>query len=130
MNGYVDFEYDSTFQCEGYVAGCKVLNNLRLNAIETGWNSKQLRKYVINYVQNSNADFVDKVTEFGLDNETHYNSTVFKYYQNENEPSNVPIELPVSQVNSASNTGDFNGDGKADILVTNKLMLNNGNNSL
>lgn len=124
LDGYVNFNYVSDIAKDFYMAGYKMVKNKKLEDITSGHKNKQLRRYHFDYQSTERSTRLDRITEFGSDNSTHFNSTVFSW-NNENVFSeNKSVDLGIFPRQTI--TGDFNGDGLTDILISNfELMLSN-----
>ncbi len=119
---------------QSYVNGGALTQTQILNSIEVKASGAQFKKYVIEYTgNNTNYQFVGKITEKNSQDQSS-NSIVF---QNDSDTSTTNIfnqnsrydDLLVNAYNLVK--GDFNGDGKLDVIKRNTLMLSrlegNGN---
>jgi RHS repeat-associated protein len=106
---------------ENYIAGNKYSLALILNEIKVWNNTSNIRRYNFSYFKtndNSKTPLLCEIIYYGLNNE-RINSTIFKYnlsgqvslYQQVYNSSDNYITYKSRIVN-----GDFNGDGRADIL--------------
>ena len=105
-----------------YLRGQKIQQTLLLDKVTISYNSNIVKSYQMNYNLISdnynNYSVLNEVVEYGIGTD-RFNSTVFSYQT----PANVSFaQTPTSVANadvtykSRICTGDFNGDGKAEIL--------------
>ncbi len=120
LKGYVNFEYESNPVSVSYAAGNAFKLNKRIKIISTGYNSKQLRRYHLEYTTIGDKALLSKVTEFGTDDVMHYNATVFDYNDSSEHPTSYGDFNPLSE---KCVTGDFNGDGKEDLVGDKGVLL-------
>lgn len=113
---YYDIKEDISFN---FFKGNELKSNSIIREIEIFCEGHSLRKYVPTYSFIENRTYLTKLTEYTFDN-THLNPTAFSYEAPQNPNSqlhytNIPVnELPL---NADYKIGDFNGDGKADVLA-------------
>ncbi len=121
----ITFSYKTrTDKIVSYVGGLKTAQELLLEKIEIKYNSNVIKKYEFKYNYqgsvNDSYSFLNEVIEYGIGT-SRYNSTVFSY----NAPSVLSFSQVVSNTtntdfyNSVLFPGDYNGDGKQDIVSIN-----------
>ena len=100
-----------------YVAGEKFVQDKILNSITVKTNSKQYRKYKINYTTNSeNYQLVTSITEYNSNGETEpANPAAFEYNTNQSVSEGVSFQYNPSNFNTKK-YGDFNYDGITDYI--------------
>ncbi len=118
-----------------YLKGKTIQQRLLLDKIIISYNSSVVKTYELKYIQVSddynNYSALNEVIEYGTGG-IRLNSTVFSYQA----PVNVEI---IKLVENTSNnyisyksricTGDYNGDGKADVFTIDNKDVNDGNYS-
>jgi hypothetical protein len=117
----VRFEYQtSSYPDFAYVYGLKVRKSKLLNRIDVYSGEKRIKYYSVSYQINNSQYQLSSVTETASDG-TKINPTKFNWYNSSNFKSEKVDYNQTSQIYKADiNVGDFNGDGKADFLVTPK----------
>lgn len=125
----VDFTYgDRVDKGRSYIKGQAINSTKLLVSIETKTENSLAKKYVFDYGHDDLNSFLTEVTEYGSDGLKRLNSTIFKY------GDKLPLNLRKKVVNDVLSNlsegkrfvGDFNGDGRSDILHA-KSQLQNGN---
>ncbi len=122
---YVDFKYESRpDDVTLYEGGFKTVSNSRLTAIEVYTEGILNRKYSLTYQLKQNQSYLEKITESGSDG-VALNPLVFDY-GNKVIADDVKV-LPSFPFLPSQDciTGDFNGDGKVDILAAEYTITNN-----
>lgn len=120
----IQFNYDTAIRPEqAYIGGQSVVQNKILNNITVTGNSIGFRSYWLVYETTSlNYQRLIRITEKSGDGTKSYNPTVFSYdttivgISNSTTTANLSLQY-ISSTNSATVTGDFNGDGKMDFLL-------------
>ncbi|MEY4936347.1 MAG: hypothetical protein RIS64_2706, partial [Bacteroidota bacterium] len=105
---------------KAYIAGNEVgINSLLTSIVMTTENNAAVRKYNFNYAFDEIRSFLTEVAEVGAEN-NQLNSTIFKYGD---APARYTVEEPAltsiwRDVLASKDliTGDFNGDGKTDLI--------------
>jgi Salmonella virulence plasmid 65kDa B protein len=112
-----------------YMDGIEIGSNLVLSSILIRAEGQQYRKYEFTYTNDKINTFLREVKVADGDNK-QLNATLFQYgaLPKEFENSTVNLSQTATTLNTAV-SGDFNGDGKSDILladytVKNKNQLN------
>ncbi len=120
----IQFVYKTRQRSEqAYVGGQSILNNTILSSIAVTGNGIGFRSYLLTHDYTTMGyDRLTKVTESSGDSTKSYNPTVFTYGTTNDAIIYSPITTNInvsniSSINSATVTGDFNGDGKMDFLV-------------
>ena len=118
------FQYtERDFKESSYISGEKLIQRKILTEIQINTNDSQFKKYVVNYDNSTKYQFVKNITEYNSKNEPA-NSVVFEYNTDR-------VKNDIIRGNSRFDdiygkdiiTGDFDGDGKLDIIKGNTLML-------
>ncbi|MBX2959018.1 MAG: VCBS repeat-containing protein [Flavobacteriales bacterium] len=106
---YKDREDKNTY----YYVGQQINNNKLLDYIEVLAENNLARKYRFNYSFNLYS-YLYEIIESGAD-ESDLNSTIINYKEIEKLENYIQSGIPTQ--NAEYRTGDFNGDGKADVLA-------------
>ncbi|MCL4856565.1 MAG: FG-GAP repeat protein, partial [Flavobacteriales bacterium] len=106
---YKDREDKNTY----YYAGQQVHNNKLLDKIEVITENNLVRRYRFNYSFNLYS-YLFEIIESGAD-ESDLNSTIINYKEIKKLENYSHTGIPTQ--NAEYRTGDFNGDGKADVLA-------------
>ncbi|MGI9652011.1 RHS repeat-associated core domain-containing protein [Chryseobacterium sp. RLHN22] len=124
----IEFNYiDRDLREQSFVQGLAFTQNRLLENIIVKANGSQFKKYIIDYVKNNtNYQFVNKITEYNSANQPA-NPIIF-----ENESNATTNQIfnqnsrydDLTEINYNLVKGDFNGDGKLDVLKRNTMMLN------
>jgi RHS repeat-associated protein len=112
-------------QEQAYVGGQSFLRNTILSQIKVFGNGQGFRNYLLEHLTQDvtlGYERLSRITESSGDGTKSYNPTVFSYGTTNEIISYDPITTDInvnniSSINSATVTGDFNGDGKMDFLV-------------
>lgn len=120
----VQFTYKTRQRTEQvYIGGQSIRNNTILSSIAVTANGIGFRNYILGHdVTSLGYERLTSLTEKSGDNSKSYNPTVFSY-SNTPETINygsVTSSLSVANIrsdNSATISGDFDGDGKMDFLL-------------
>lgn len=108
---------------QAYVGGQSILNNTILSSIAVLGNGIGFRGYLLTHDYTTMGyNRLTKITESSGDGTKSYNPTLFTYDTTNDAISYNSITTNInvnniSSINSATATGDFNGDGKMDFLV-------------
>ena len=93
-----------------------------LSSIQVDTNGKQFKKYIINYTSNETKyQFVKNITEYNSKNEPA-NPITFEYNTESVQNAIVRENSRFDDIYGGT-SGDFDGDGKLDIIKGNTLML-------
>ncbi|MBL0049726.1 MAG: VCBS repeat-containing protein [Bacteroidetes bacterium] len=119
---YIHFYYDKRKDANPiYFKGHSIQNSLILREVEVICESKSIKRYNFKYIF-SVQSFLREVTVFGADN-TVLNSTFFKYGDLIKQQT-ITFTDPIVQISNNSLPGnadfilgDYNGDGKTDLLA-------------
>ncbi len=115
---YYDIRSDKTTH---WLAGNALPSTLLLREIEINSEGNFIKNYQFKYGFNSQT-FLNEVSETGSDY-LKLNSTFFKYGDNITSPNEVSVTIPKNVSNAdlmiyaEYRVGDFNGDGKSDLLA-------------
>ena len=118
------FQYtERDFKESSYISGEKLIQRKILTEIQINTNDSQFKKYVVNYDNSTKYQFVKNITEYNSKNEPA-NPVVFEY-------NTDGVKNDIIRGNSRFDdiygkdiiTGDFDGDGKLDILNTKQKVL-------
>ncbi|MEI3802351.1 MULTISPECIES: FG-GAP-like repeat-containing protein [unclassified Chitinophaga] len=122
----IKFNYiDRTDKTTAYVNGIPVRSLALLSSIVITSNGKAFKTYQFTYAYNQDQPYLKSVKEIGADGST-LNPIVFDYGNNL-VTDNVKILPPYPFLPSGDCiTGDFDGDGKTDILAARYAYNNNG----
>lgn len=96
-----------------YEAGSSILSKYLLDLITVKAEGADVKKYQFAYGHDNINSFLKSVTEFGSD-DSQLNPTIFKYGDAPVEITSVTTTIPGTNIQSVS--GDFDGDGKSEIL--------------
>lgn len=139
----VIFIYENKIKTESnYIGGLLVKNKFILKQINVyGIGDVQIRKYDITHeLLATNEQKVTKITEVSNTSASNNNATIFEYENNNNQTDysfyTTNASSPISQNNYSSlgetvnfgDFGDFNGDGKIDIIINKKICSLNDEN--
>ena len=102
-----------------YEAGSSILNKYLLDLITVKAEGEVVKKYQFAYGHDNINSYLKSVTEFGSDN-SQLNPTIFKYGDTPVERTNGSSTIPGSDLEIQTVSGDFDGDGKKEILSTHK----------
>ncbi|WP_409417859.1 RHS repeat-associated core domain-containing protein [Flavobacterium sp. PS2] len=109
---------------ESYVGGHKLLNNTILSEIKVFGNGVGYRQYKLEHPETSSIRYeqLERITEKSGDGLINYNPTIFTYDNTSNSIrySSNPAALSlgaITSLNSATVSGDFDGDGNMDFLL-------------
>jgi len=109
------------------------------NIVITGENSLAFKTYSFNYGFDNIRSYLQQVTEYGA-NGHQLNNTIFKYGENaitnyQIDSSALDVAIAATNINSSANnasivhqaySGDFNGDGVSDIMISDEIIQANG----
>ena len=112
----VRFDYTASGRSPKFISGEKVCKSRAISSISCFYGDVSVRKYDIKYDITDNELYVSSITE--STNAESKNPTVF--YWNNKQDNNTDIQMPVVCDRKDYITtvkGDFNGDGRTDILV-------------
>jgi RHS repeat-associated protein len=119
----IDFSYDTRFDGNTtYDAGASIASNYVLKAIQVTHTQDQgaaiiVRKYVLNYsFDNIRTKLVEIIEYAGNETAASLNSTAFTYGNESTQNIVDNIAVGVSGHSADLFSGDFDGDGKADII--------------
>ena len=104
---------------EIYFPGLTVTQKLILKKIESISEGVILRTYKFDYTNMLYPHLVE-LTEYGLNN-VQLNSTIFKWGNKSSTYRDVNIYEDLDPDDNILYTGDFNGDGKADVITVPKI---------
>ncbi|WP_447635658.1 RHS repeat-associated core domain-containing protein [Flavobacterium microcysteis] len=124
----IQFVYKTRARAEqAYVGGQSILRNVVLSEIKALGNGIGFRNYLLTH-DNTNLtyDRLISITEISGDNTKRLNPTVFTYGEGSDTAYYDPFFSTVSLSgitlnNSATISGDFNGDGKHDFIIYSTL---------
>ena len=130
----IEFNYrDRLDMNRVYQGGASVHLEELLDNIEIrGENNQLFKRYTFNYGHNDISSFLKEVVESAGSGES-LNSTIFKYGE---QPDNIPqpttnlpstFPPPIDEDGSDFFVGDYNGDGKSDILAANYVQSSSSN---
>lgn len=112
------FNYKERYLIESsFVAGLELKQSKILDFVQVNANGSQFKKYAIHYdngTRGSRYQFVKNITEYNANNEPA-NPIIFEY-DNLNTDSGWKKSL-FSDKDNQKLTGDFDGDGKTDLLI-------------
>lgn len=99
-----------------FISGLKVKKSYVINSIDCKYGEQLVRRYNIDYTVANNEHFVRSIRESTASDEKR--PTLFSWNNNEsNGTTNLDITTYGNATLATAITGDFNGDGKTDILV-------------
>ncbi|MCG3167165.1 MAG: hypothetical protein POELPBGB_02949 [Bacteroidia bacterium] len=101
-----------------YISGASVKSSLLLKRIKITTDGQDYKIYKFNYALNLYS-FLKEIQEFGSDG-SEVNSTIFNYGENVTDVQESSSGLQTGE-NVDVFTGDFNGDGKADVVKAQKI---------
>lgn len=112
----VRFNYDTHPMISHYVSGCNVRKSHLIKEISCLYGNHEVRRYLFNYEKKEGAYYVKEITEATATERK--NPTILKW-DNYSENSIQQNETIHAYKNTKATTviGDYNGDGKQDILV-------------
>jgi len=122
----IRFNYEARSRSEqAYIGGRSLSRTKRIKSINVFGNGNGFRNYILDYKSGPsslNYERLDRITEKNGDNSKSYNPTVFEYgVTTETLSVNASSSLlPLGNINannSASISGDFDGDGKMDFAL-------------
>ncbi|SNR79804.1 polymorphic toxin type 23 domain-containing protein [Flavobacterium sp. ov086] len=125
----IKFKYGIRKRVEqAYIGGLSVIRNTLLKEINVVGNGIGFRNYVLKQEETSlGYDRLITITEKNGDNSKSYNPTTFNYDTTVSDTPlkvNVPATLGISGINYINTdyiSGDFNDDGKTDIILYSKV---------
>jgi RHS repeat-associated protein len=119
----IKFNYQNkTDKVTQYISGKSIESNSLLTEIIVNTEGDaRVRRYTFNYGFDDIHSFLREVVEYGSDNYSQLNSTVFKYGTPTIQMQTVSSQGFVGKILS---TGDFNGDGLKDILTGENTTVN------
>jgi RHS repeat-associated protein len=119
----IKFNYQNkTDKLTQYIGGKSIESNSLLTEIVANTEGgAQVRRYTFNYGFDDIHSFLRELVEYGSDNYSQLNSTIFKY----GTPT-IGMQTVGSQgfIGKILSTGDFNGDGLKDILTGENTTVN------
>ena len=124
----IRFKYNTRKRAEqAYVGGQSITQNTILKEINVVGNGVGFRNYILDHEATSlNYDRLKSITEKSGDNTKSYNPTTFSY---DNTVSPTPLKASseatlgwsgINNLNSDYISGDFDNDGKTDIILYSK----------
>jgi len=119
----IRFNYATTnYPDQSYIGGQSIIRSKRLESINVIGNAVGFRNYSLTYADTNIFDKLISITEKSGDNAKSYNPLVFYYDSGTSsisaKQSNSSIGLgEVNGKNSATVSGDFDGDGKMDFVL-------------
>jgi len=122
----IKFNYETRARYEeAYIAGRSIVRTKILRSINVLSSGVGFRNYALRQESKDNSVGYQKlisITESNGDNSKSYNPTVFDYYETTQKIIDKPsvsntVMGDVSSLNSATLSGDFDGDGKMDFIV-------------
>lgn len=120
----IEFTYKSRQRSEqSYVGGQSLITSSILNDVKVIGNGVAYRNYILGYDLTSlGYERLISITEKNGDNTKNYNPTIFTYENTAEAISygGISTDLSIGNINSqnsATVSGDFNGDGKMDFLL-------------
>ncbi|MGE8340708.1 MAG: FG-GAP-like repeat-containing protein, partial [Flavobacterium sp.] len=125
----IKFKYDTRKRAEqSYVGGLSIIRNTILKEINVLGNGVGFRNYVLGHEETSlGYQRLKTLTEKSGDNAKNYNPTTFSY---DDTVSQTPLKANIdatlgmsgiSNLNSDYISGDFDNDGKIDVLLYSKI---------
>lgn len=109
---------------DAFVYGIKIRKSRILLGINIYSGTKRVKYYTLSYQTVNNKKQLASVTEYAADG-SKLNPTVFTWHNSTNYKTTNVNYNTTSYINKANlHVGDFNGDGKADFLVTPKPGAN------
>ncbi len=122
----IDFTYKNRLRNEqGYVNNINFIRSLILDKIESSVKGQMYRRYNFGYNVSLNYERLSSITETNNENK-QLRPTLFQYENTQREiVYDNNIELSVDDItnnNSSSITGDFDGDGLVDFILQPKLQ--------
>lgn len=136
-------------QNENWIAGYPVKNHLILRAIGVFVEGKKVKEYELKHFNKQEPlsserlySFLGEIIEYNGSSNVHFNSTTFQYgdYNVQTLNNTIKESFPVAGTNDHFMSGDYNGDGRSDLLVAQiqnflgksshtdyKIFLNDGN---
>jgi RHS repeat-associated protein len=117
----IEFVYETrTDISNSYIAGYQLMQKKRLSSIIVKDQDNNIaRQYNFSY-SDYNLSYLTKITEKGKNN-IEYNPTVFEYYESTSTTSESITSIPFKD-NYNYYAGEFNGDGRTDIIECDKEM--------
>lgn len=96
-----------------YEGGSSILSKYLLDLVTVKAEGTVVKKYQLGYGHDNINSYLKSVTEFGSDN-SQLNPTIFKYGDTPVQITSQSTTIPGANIQAFS--GDFDGDGKRDIL--------------
>ena len=100
-----------------YLFGCLIQSNVLLQSIEVKYNSTVIKSYDLDYDLNGMYSHLENVTLWDEGKISKFNPTRFEWGE-----ENTPFSFEQTNILGANDanivTGDFNGDGKTDIVAS------------
>lgn len=117
---FVRFYYDKRSDAStSYILGNPIQKTLIIREIESFCENKSFKRFKFNYLFDAQS-YLREIIEYGADN-SQLNSTEFKYGDDTPLPNSFRNDRVGSFVPMGTNSdfiiGDYNGDGKSDILT-------------
>lgn len=128
----IRFEYNNRSDIQrGYLAGSRIQLSKKLKYIRCYHGASLLRSYEMNYAQTGISKFprITSIKEYGINNNQNFTPIQFSWGPENNSGNfNVTGQFPNNGYGVGANnynylTGDFNGDGKTDLV---HLAANDG----
>lgn len=115
---------------QAYVGGQSILNNTILSTIQVTGNGVGFRNYILDYNSTSiGYQRLKKITESSGDGTKSLNPTVFGYEDTPlsiaSNPKKGILNFPENFSSDEDFVGDFNDDGKIDLIGYNSINTNN-----
>lgn len=125
----IRFKYNDRKRAEqSYVGGLSIISNTILKEINVLGNGLGFRNYVLDQETTSlNYQRLKSITEKSGDNTKSYNPTIFSYDDTSSSTplkANIEATLGWSGINNVNTdyiSGDFDNDGKTDIILYSKI---------
>ncbi len=127
-NVEVTFNYaNREQQNDVYIYGNLVELDKRLSSIKITVNNIIYKKYEFSYNSNGTKLRMENIVMYGKNGNMHFNSTTFEWGTEQNDFTVNTTNISNPDFSSEKTFGDFNGDGKTDIVHMYYSYDNNGN---